>query len=383
MITAQEFCHELDHRGVELLTGVPCSYFGAVLSRLEGQPDRYVPAANEGVAVAIAAGAELAGVRSAVLIQNSGFGNLLNPLTSLLLTYDIPVLIFMSLRGWPDPARDEPQHAVMGRTTQALLDTLDVPHWVLGPDAGDLATVLDAADEARAAGRPAFVLVPAKTLEPAPAADGPRPSFDRRAALSTLLPYVDDALVFTTTGYISRELYDLADRPLTFYMQGSMGHALGLGVGAALAQPGRRVIVVDGDGAALMHLGATATAGHVEPEGLVHVVLDNGAYESTGAQCTSSPIVEWVWLAAAAGYRTGRVCDSAQAFESALRATRFSLGPHLVVARIDTSPGQTPPRVTSGLTPVELRARFQTNACRSATPARPANPVVTALASLR
>jgi len=130
--------------------------FGGPLRLLERQPGRYVAAANEGGALAIAAGAELAGRRSAVLIQNSGFGNLVNPLTSLALTFAIPVLVFMSLRGCPDPDRDEPQHAVMGRTSQPLLDALDVPYWLLEPGEEHLAKVLDAV-QGGAGGRPAGV----------------------------------------------------------------------------------------------------------------------------------------------------------------------------------------------------------------------------------
>ncbi len=364
MIGAELFCAELERRGVGLVTGVPCAYFGGVLRLLDDQSDRYLPAANEGIALAIAAGAELAGTRSAVLIQNSGFGNLLNPLTSLLLTFDIPLLVFMSLRGWPDPAADDPQHAVMGRSIFGLLDALDVPYTVLGPQPSDLVDALNLADRARADGKPAFVLVPKRTLAPAVEHTGPRVAFDRAAALDVLVPFLDDALVFGTTGYIGRELYARADRPLTFYMQGSMGHALGLGLGAALAQPTRRVVVVDGDGAILMHLGAMVTAGQAEPAGLVHVVLDNAAYESTGSQPTSSRTVDWVRLAGAAGYRSGSLCASPKSFRAVLRAVRSMPGPHLVVARIGTSPGHLPPRVTTGLTPGALRARFQAAAAQ-------------------
>ncbi|GAA3216505.1 phosphonopyruvate decarboxylase [Dactylosporangium siamense] len=359
MISAAGFCAALDGAGVRLVTGVPCSYFAGPLQLLERDPGRYVPAANEGAALAIAAGAELAGRRSAVLIQNSGFGNLLNPLTSLLMTFDLPVLVFMSLRGWPDPALDEPQHAVMGRTSQGLLAALGLPYWVLAPDEDHLAEVLAVADAARRGGQPAFVLVPKAVIEPA----GPEPAvpapFGRREALSVILPHLTGALVFTTTGYVSRELYGLADHPTTFYMQGSMGHALALGVGAALAQPSRRVVVIDGDGAVLMHLGTCVTAGAFGSGGLVHVVLDNGAYESTGGQRTTSSTVDWQALGAAAGYTSTAVTDSAAGLSGALGGLPDRQGPHLVVARIDATPGVLPPRVTSGLSPAELRHRFQ------------------------
>ncbi|OLB66122.1 MAG: hypothetical protein AUI10_03745 [Actinobacteria bacterium 13_2_20CM_2_72_6] len=348
MISAEEFCAGLDRAGIGLVTGVPCSFFGGPLRLLERQPGRYVPAANEGAALAIATGAQLTGRRSAVLIQNSGFGNLVNPLTSLLMTFELPALVFMSLRGWPDPAQDEPQHAVMGRTTHALLDALGVPYRVLGPSFVDLVDTLDAA--------PAFVLVPRGTLAPAPSIVDAPPEFGRREALAALVPYLGDALVFSTTGYISRELYGLADRPETFYMQGSMGHALALGLGAALSRPDRRVVVVDGDGAVQMHLGTCVTVGATEPD-LLHVVLDNGAYESTGGQ-PATPL-DWLSLGATAGYRTATMCTSAADLTKALSTVDEIPGPHLVVARIGTAPAVTPPRVTSGLSPVELRQRFQ------------------------
>jgi phosphonopyruvate decarboxylase len=353
MISATGFCAQLDRIGVRLVTGVPCAVFGGPLRLLEQQPGRYVAAANEGAALAIAAGASLAGQRSAVLIQNSGFGNLVNPLTSLVLTFDIPVPVFMSLRGWPDPARDEPQHAVMGRSTQALLDALGVPYWLLEPDEEHLAKVLD---EVQAAGRAAFVLVPKGSIGAAGAPSDAPGGFGRREAVEALLPYLGDALVFGTTGYISRELYGLADRPANFYMQGSMGHALALGLGAALARPQRRVVVLDGDGAVLMHLGTTATVGAVAPPNLVHVVLDNGTYESTGGQRTASSTVDWSALGAAAGYRSTAVCGDAASVRRALDG--LGEGPHLVAVRIAPAPGVTPPRVTGGLSPTQLRERF-------------------------
>src|SRR5439155_1247153 len=188
------------------------------------------------------------------------------------------------------------------------------------------------ADEARADGRPAFVLVPKDTIEPPPAATAAPAPFGRREALSAVLPHLDRALVFTTTGYVSRELFGLCDRAETFYMQGSMGHALALGLGTALSRRDRQVLVIDGDGAVLMHTGTCLTAGALAPPNLVHLILDNGAYESTGSQCTTSSTVDWWALGAAAGYRSTVVCASAPALGRGLHATRGMPGPHLVVA---------------------------------------------------
>jgi len=188
---------------------------------------RYLPAPNEGAALAIAAGAALAGDQMGVLIQNSGLGNLINPLTSLVMPYRIGVAVFMSLRGWPDPARDEPQHAVMGSTSHALLDALGVWHWTLDGELSSLETILQQAADRVAAGVPAFVLVPKGTVQKGAAPEGTGravpAAFGRAEALRTLAKTVPvSAAVVSTTGYTSRELCAVADRPSHFYMQGSM-----------------------------------------------------------------------------------------------------------------------------------------------------------------
>ncbi|WP_031097996.1 phosphonopyruvate decarboxylase [Streptomyces sp. NRRL S-15] len=360
MIEPTFFCDELARRSVEFYTGVPCSFFQGPISLLgQGGRGRYVAAANEGAALAMATGAELAGTRSAVMLQNSGFGNLLNPLTSLVMTFRVPALVFMSLRGWPDPAADEPQHAVMGASQHALLDALGIDRWTLPPTEDGLVDVLDQVEHSRAEGRPAFVLVPKNTVgvddSTAPPAAAP---FGRRQALSALAPHLGDAAVYATTGFISRELYSVAHRPDNFYMQGSMGHALSLGVGSALADPMLRTVVIDGDGAALMHLGSCAVTGAAAPPNLTHVVLDNGAYESTGAQQTLAT-VDWDAFGRSVGYRTARTVSTADGLDAAMRDIADAAGPHLVVARIGLDgPGQTPPRVTSGHSPFELRCTF-------------------------
>lgn len=361
MITAAEFCAELQLRNVNFVTGVPCSYFNGPISLLDRQVRGYVTAANEGTALAMAAGAELGGIRSAVLIQNSGFGNLVNPLTSLLRVFNLPVLVFMSLRGWPDPAGDEPQHAVMGRTSHQLLDVLEIPHWTLEPQVESLRELLDRVDGARADGRPAFILVPKGTVGDVVTDPdtGQVQAFRRREALSALVEHLSADIVYATTGFISRELSALADRPLNFYVPGSMGHALALGLGTALTHPDHRVVVLDGDGAALMHLGTAATVGAYAPTNLVHVVLDNRSYESTGAQRTMSESVRWTRLGDGLGYRTSAQCRDTRGVDLAFERIARVAGPHLVVVHIQVDRSAVPPRVTRLGTPLELALRFQ------------------------
>ena len=263
MISGSEFVDALERSGLQFLSGVPCSYFSSALRLLEDHPRmRYVPAANEGAALATAAGARLAGAPSAVIAQNSGFGNLINPLTSLVLPYRIPLLVIMSMRGWPSANPGEPQHQLMGRVVPDWLDSLDVPHWelVAGTSISDLLT---RAADALAASRTAFILVGkgviATETGPTGKPDGSSPC--REDVVRALTAELPDEFVLSTTGYLSRALHQAGDRPTNFYMQGSMGHVASLALGTALTRPDRRCVVLDGDGSLLMHLGPLASIG--------------------------------------------------------------------------------------------------------------------------
>lgn len=319
MIEAGQFIAAAKDRGFALYTGVPCSYLTPFINyTINSAGLRYVGAANEGDAVAIAAGAELGGLRSVVMFQNSGLGNAVNPLTSLTYTFRIPALVIVTWRAEPGGAADEPQHELMGRITPGLLDLMGIP-WSLFPEsAADVPAVLDRAiAHMTETGRP-FALIMRKgsvaptALEPAPAAPqrrasvarvNARPAATRQALLRVVQAAVKaDDIVVATTGYTGRELYALEDRPNQIYMVGSMGCAMSFGLGLALARPERRVIVLDGDGAALMRLGAMAVLGHERPPNLVHVLLDNGLHESTGGQATVSDTVDFCAIAAACGY---------------------------------------------------------------------------------
>ncbi|GAB2590811.1 phosphonopyruvate decarboxylase [Streptomyces capparidis] len=362
MIPAADFADRLLAAGFDAATGVPCSCFGGPIVELTRR-GRYTPAVNEGAALALAAGATTAGHRTVVLLQNSGYGNLVNPLTSLLMPYRIPVLAFMSLRGWPDPGGDEPQHAVMGATTHDQLDAVGVGHWTLSPAASTLDEALAPALAELAEGRPAFVLVPKGAVGAARDDGGttgaPRAAATRAQVLRRITEALPDAAYVATTGYTSRELFAVCDSPRNFYMQGSMGHALPFALGVARAAEHRRTVVLDGDGALLMHLGSLATAAAVAPPQFVHVVLDNGVYESTGGQATGSGAVSFAGLARAAGYRAVHSCPALADLDAALRAVTEGPGPHLIAVRTAAhGTGQAPPRATSALSARDIRERF-------------------------
>ena len=332
MIEARHFVEAARGHGFSWYAGVPCSYLTPFINFvLQDTALHYVSMANEGDAVALIAGVTLANgpdrprQRGIAMMQNSGLGNAVSPLTSLTWTFRLPQLLIVTWRGQPGVA-DEPQHALMGPITPTLLDTMDI-RWELFPTEPD--AVGPALDRAIAhmdatGGTYAFLMQKgsvAPSGAPATPSVTKRPSaqssavIELRHATSGSLTSRTDALrqviahtpiestaVLASTGFCGRELYAIDDRPNHLYMVGSMGCVVPLALGLALARPDLRVIALDGDGAALMRMGAFATAGAYGPANLQHLLLDNGVHDSTGGQATVSPLISFGQIAAACGY---------------------------------------------------------------------------------
>jgi phosphonopyruvate decarboxylase len=320
MLDTRHFGAALRSRGFDLFTGVPCSYLRHLINYAIAEVD-YLNVANEGEAVAVAVGARLGGRKPVVMFQNSGLTNALSPLVSLVQPYRIPVFGLVTLRGEPG-IPDAPQHTLMGAVTTSLLDLVGLRWSFLQTDESGVEQQLAEVEETLARGQSYFFVVREKTFSPfsASARRVPNPAvggqldhgqpaevlMTRSAALQTLLDEAPEAALIATTGYTGRELSGLADRDTNFYMTGSMGCASSIGLGLAHAQPDRRVIVVDGDGAALMRLSALPALGQRQPANLLHLVLDNACHESTGGQATLSSTVDFARMAAAAGYPVAR-----------------------------------------------------------------------------
>jgi phosphonopyruvate decarboxylase len=373
VIAADAFLDPARARGYGFYAGVPCSFLTPIINRVIGDPRlEYVGATSEGEAVAIASGAWLAGRKTVVMCQNSGLGNAVNPLTSLSFPFRIPTLLVVTWRGQPG-VHDEPQHELMGQITGRLLEAMRIPHRAFPETADAVVAALDEAEGEMARSELPFALVMAKDAvrddgldqkppdarPPGARRDlrdhGPRPA--RIAVLERFLGVVPDAAaVIATTGKCGRELFTLADRPQHLYQVGSMGGASAMGLGVAL-NTSRPVVVLDGDGAALMKLGNLATIGSRAPANLVHVVLDNGVHDSTGGQATVSPSVDFAAVALACGYASGATCDSPEGFERALRETRSGPGPHLIHARI--APGSLAKLGRPTVGPAEVARRFR------------------------
>jgi phosphonopyruvate decarboxylase len=331
MIEARNFVEAARERGFRWYAGVPCSFLTPFINYVLQDPSlHYLSMANEGDAVALIAGVALAGDASAphgrgiAMMQNSGLGNAVSPLTSLTWTFRLPQLLVITWRAQPGIV-DEPQHALMGPITPKMLETMQIP-WELFPT--ETAQIGPALDRAIAhmdqTGRP-YALVMQKgsvaayplksgagaigrgfaAARPAAARDpGPDARPSRHEALRTVVSQTAPAstVLLASTGFCGRELYAIDDRPNHLYMVGSMGCVLPLALGLALARPDIRVIALDGDGAALMRLGAFATAGAYAPPNLWHLLLDNGVHDSTGGQATVSPSVSFAEIAASCGY---------------------------------------------------------------------------------
>jgi len=336
MITADSFLGAARTRGFDFYTGVPCSFLTPIINRvISDRSLDYVGAASEGEAAAIASGAWLAGRRTVVMCQNSGLGNLVNPLTSLNTPFAIPTLMIVTWRGQPG-LKDEPQHELMGEITAELLDTMRIRHAPFPASDSAIEPALDVAEEAMNEHDLPFAFIMEKGTVQDAALDQPRPRslapgrhqdmltgrappsrYDILARLQKLAPA--DAAVIATTGKSGRELFTLDDRAQQLYQVGSMGCAAGMALGVALNVT-RPVIVVDGDGAALMKLGTFATVGAQAPANLIHLLLDNGVHDSTGGQATVSASVSFAHVAQACGYNATYACDNMDGFDRALRA---------------------------------------------------------------
>lgn len=373
-VSSRRFIDAMTERGFGPWLGVPCSFLRPFIDRvIDSDALEYIAATNEGEALAIAAGAQLAGRRPVVMLQNSGLGNLVNPLASLTNPFRIPVLLIVTLRG--DPAlRDEPQHEVMGRATRAMLDLLDVENdWFPATDA-DIETAIDAAHarmretglpfafilrknvvddyEARPAGAPATHT--RGSLHPA-VANGEKLS--RRESIALIADAAPESTVIVaTTGKTARELFEHRDRARNFYVVGSMGCASSIGFGIARSQTAP-VLVIDGDGAALMRLEAMATIGNAAPPSFVHVILDNQSYDSTGGQATIAAGVNFPEIAIACGYRSACSLEGAGPLRQALERARSTPGPHLIHAPI--RPGSAAGLGRPDVAPADVARRFR------------------------
>ncbi len=297
MINTKSFFNYLKTKEIEFFTGVPDSLLKDICAYITDNASKknHIIAANEGNAIALAAGYHMAtGKTPMVYMQNSGIGNAVNPLLSLTdpAVYKIPVLLMI---GWRGETKDEPQHVKQGQVTTDLLDAMNIPYLILDTDEQSAQEQINKAISKIKETNAAFAIVIRKgTFEKYNIQQKIENNYSlyREEAIKTIVDELDGSeLIVSTTGKTSRELFEYRDElkqnhNSDFLTVGSMGHASQIALGIALNKPNRKVICIDGDGAVLMHMGGFAIIGTQSPKNFLHIVINNGAHESVGGQPT-------------------------------------------------------------------------------------------------
>lgn len=347
MIRPQFFYDTLAKYGITFYAGVPDSLLKNLCAYITDHADdrHNIIAANEGGAMGLAAGHYLAtGEIPVVYMQNSGEGNIINPLASLTDkdVYNIPVLLIIGWRGRPD-VHDEPQHVKQGKVTLALLDTMGVPYTVFSKEETKAAAQISQAVERMTTTKEAYALVIEKdtfdgyTLQNVVDNDL---SLAREEAIHTVAAALGEKdVIVSTTGMISRELFEYRvskseGHERDFLTVGSMGHASQIALGIALEKTDRRVWCFDGDGASIMHMGSMAIVASKKAANYIHVVFNNGAHDSVGGQPTVGLGIDLPSIAKAMGYTAVHDVSTAEELNAVLAEINNQSGPVLLQIRV-------------------------------------------------
>lgn len=346
MIRPGFFIEKLRENGIDFFAGVPDSLLKNICAYITDHFDAQhnIIAANEGAAVGLAAGHYLAtGQPACVYMQNSGEGNIINPIASLTdpEVYNIPVLLLIGWRGRPG-VHDEPQHVKQGKVTTGLLNVMGINYEVLSKEE-DKAEKQIAKAIAALQRKEVYALVIEKdTFEDYKLQNVEQNSLtlSREEAIQTVAASLGETdCIVSTTGMISRELFEYRaakgqGHERDFLTVGSMGHASQIALGIALAQPERRVWCFDGDGAAIMHMGSMSIVGNKDPEHYVHVVFNNGAHDSVGGQPTVGLRIDLPAIAKAVGYKVVYSVDNKADLEAILKNVNDFESPALLEVKV-------------------------------------------------
>ena len=370
MISCQDFFDILNKYDLSFFTGIPDSTFKEWMKFLVDKDEvvlKNLVACNECEAVALAAGYHLATNKVGVVyMQNSGLGKAVNPLTSLCDpdVFSIPVLLMIGWRGEPGKV-DAPQHKKMGKITVSLLETLQIPYWILEPDLKSIEKKLKGVINHFKTKRSPYAFIVRKNLfqdynlEKEMKDDY---TLSREETISIIMQNLKgDEVIVSSTGFVSRELYEFRnsgkkDHHKSFYNIGSMGCASSIGLSIALQKPLKRVIIFDGDGATIMQMGALTTIGKYSPSNYVHFIFDNRAHESTGGQPTNSDSVDLAQIALASNYKMGVTIYTKKELMKTLQEIKGQGGPLLILIKIKKGTRDDLKRPDK--TPLQLKEEF-------------------------
>lgn len=347
MVSPKFFIDALASQNIDFFAGVPDSLLKNICAYItDNLPnEKNIIAANEGGAMGIAAGYHLAtGKIPVVYMQNSGEGNIINPLASLTDkdVYNIPVLLLIGWRGMPG-VHDEPQHVKQGKVTTGLLNTMGINYTVLSKDEEKAEAQIQTAVGYMRRTKEVYALVIEKdTFEAYTLRNKVDSGFtlSREDAIETVVGQLQaNAVVVSTTGMISRELFEIRERKgqdhaHDFLTVGSMGHASQIALGIALQQQNRPIYCFDGDGASIMHMGNMAITASMQPKNYIHVIFNNGAHDSVGGQPTVGLGIDFVAIANALGYKHTYTCDSVASLNTCIIDAQASEGPSLIEVKV-------------------------------------------------
>lgn len=320
MIPPEEFISAAKKSGIDFITGVPDSLLKDLCACItDSYPvNQHIIASNEGSAIALGMGHFLATNRLPLIyMQNSGLGNIVNPLTSLAdpEVYSIPMLLMIGWRGEilddGTQIHDEPQHVKQGRITLKQLDILEIPYHILDNNTQNISNIIQVmTGKATERSGPVALVARKGTFSEfrldLPDQDPELPT--REEAIRTILDNLPGNIpIVSTTGMASREVFEIRKQTCMSHEQdfltvGGMGHASQIAAGIALARPGSRVVCIDGDGAVLMHTGALAI--NADCHNLIHIVINNEAHDSVGGQPTKGSVLNFAEIARNFGYQT-------------------------------------------------------------------------------
>ena len=324
--------------GADFYTGVPDSQLKALCDYLMDtygiDPKHHIIAANEGNCTALAAGYHLAtGKVPVVYMQNSGEGNIINPVASLLndKVYAVPMIFIIGWRGEPG-IHDEPQHIYQGEVTVKLLEDMDIKTFIISKDTteDELTAVMSDFRRVLETGRQVAFVVRKGALTNACEVEYRNDNkMMREEIIQHIVKAADEDPIVSTTGKTSRELFEIRtvngqSHKYDFLTVGSMGHASSIALGIAINKPDHRIWCIDGDGAVLMHMGSMALLGANAPKNIVHVVINNGAHETVGGMPTAAAKIDIMAIAKACGYPNAVCADSFADLDKALDAAKSS-----------------------------------------------------------
>ena len=369
MINPDEFYSELKKYNIDFFTGVPDSLLKDICGYItDNTPrNRNIIAANEGNAIGIASGYHFATNKiPMVYMQNSGIGNTVNPLLSLVDpdVYSIPMLIMVGWRGEPG-IKDEPQHIKQGMVTPKLFEAMGIPYHILPKEINTAKDIITKSiSYIKENNSPLVIIIQKGTFEPYKLKTLKKTTFElnREQAIKIIVDHLkDDDIIVSTTGKTSRELFEYRDElkqghEKDFLTVGSMGHANQIALGIALEKPDRQVFCFDGDGALLMHTGSMGIIGDLTPKNYKHIVINNGAHESVGGQPTIAFNVDFSLIAKGFKYKEVFIADTKKSLKENIIKLINTDGPVMLEIKVNKGARENLGRPT--LSPIENKNNF-------------------------